>query len=73
MNTTPDYSKVENFNLAAIEAVRDNYNPQDVLRGKTEVDYYYKGRLLKVNAEFTLSGGKVIHVGIITIELVKGE
>lgn len=66
-----DYSDIENFNLAAIEAVKLNYKIEDVLSGKTEVEYYYKGRLLKVKADFTLSGDKVIYVGITNVEQVK--
>lgn len=71
MSTIQDYSQIENFNLAAIEAVKFGYNIEDALCGKTEVKYYYKGRLLKVKADFTLSGDKVIHVGVISVEQVK--
>lgn len=42
MNTIPDYSKIENFNLAAIEAVKCGYNIEDALRGKTEVNIIIK-------------------------------
>lgn len=73
MKTIPDYSKVENFNLAAIEAVRDNYKIEDVKDNIVSVVYKYKGRVLMTTAEISLDGEHVRYVGILNVEIVKGE
>lgn len=73
MSNIPDYSKVENFNIAAIEAVRDNYKIDDVEDNKVSVVYKYKGRVLMATAEISLDGEHVRYVGILDVEIVKGE
>ena len=73
MKTIPDYSKVENFNLAAIEAVRDNYKIEDVKNNIVSVVYKYKGRVLITTAEISLDGEYVRYIGILNVETVKGE
>ena len=72
MNTIPDYSKVGNFNLAAIEAVRDNYKIEDVKDNIVSVVYKYKGSVLMATAEISLDGEQVRYVGILNIEPIKG-
>lgn len=73
MKQIPDYSKVENFNLAAIEAVRDNYKIENVKDNIVSVVYKYKGRVLIATAEISLDGEHVRYVGILNVEIVKGE
>lgn len=72
MNSIPDYSKVGNFNLAAIEAVADNYKIEDVKDNIVSVAYKYKGSVLMATAEISLDGEQVRYVGIINIEPIKG-
>lgn len=72
VNTIPDYSKVENFNIAAIEAVRENFKINDVKDNKVSVVYKYKGRVLMATAEISLDGEHVRYVGILNVEIVKG-
>lgn len=66
-----DYSKIENFNIAAIDAVRDGYKYEKVINDIVEVVYSYKGRVLKAKAEVTLDCGKIRSVTIISVEQVK--
>ena len=66
-----DYSKVENFNMAAIDAVIDGYKYEEVISDTVEVVYTYKGRMLKAKAELTLDYGKIRSVTIISVEQVK--
>ena len=66
-----DYSKIENFNIAAIDAVRDGYKYEEVISDIVEVVYTYKGRVLKAKAEVTLDWGKIRSVAIISVEQVK--
>lgn len=73
MNTIPDYSKIENFNIAAIEAVRENFKIDDVKDNKVSVVYKYKGSVLTATAEISLDGEHVRYVGILNVEIVKGE
>lgn len=73
INTIPDYSKVENFNLAAIEAVAENFKIDDVKDNIVSVVYKYKGRVLMTTAEISLDGEHVRYVGILNVEIVKGE
>lgn len=73
MSTIPDYSKVENFNIAAIEAVRENFKIDDVKDNKVSVVYKYKGRVLTATAEISLDGEHVRYVGILNVEIAKGE
>ena len=72
MNTIPDYSKVENFNLAAIEAVAENYRIENIKDNMVSVVYKYKGRVLMATAEISLDGEHVRYVGILNIQ-VEGE
>lgn len=69
MNTIPDYSKVENFNLAAIEAVAENYKIEDIKDNIVSVVYKYKGRVLMATAEISLDGEHVRYVGILNIQV----
>lgn len=69
MNTIPDYSKVENFNIAAIEAVRENFKIDDIKDNKVSVVYKYKGRVLMATAEISLDGEYVRYVGILNIQV----
>lgn len=73
INTIPDYSKVENFNIAAIDAVRENFKIDDVKDNRVSVVYKYKGRVLMATAEICLDGEHVRYVGILNVEIVKGE
>lgn len=73
MSNIPDYSKVGNFNLAAIEAVRDNYKIEDVKDNIVSVVYRYKGSVLMATAEISIDGEQVRYVGIINIEPIKGK
>ena len=66
-----DYSKIENFNIAAIDAVRDGYKYEEVISDIVEVVYSYKGRVLKAKAEVTLDCGKIRNATIISVEQVK--
>lgn len=66
-----DYSKIENFNIAAIDAVREGYKYEEVISDIVEVIYTYKGRMLKAKAEVTLDGEQIRYVGILSVEQVK--
>ena len=66
-----DYSKIENFNIAAIDAVRDGYKYEEVISNIVEVIYTYKGRVLKAKAEVTLDCGEIRSVTITSVEQVK--
>ena len=66
-----DYSRVENFNMAAIDAVIDGYKYEEVINDIVEVVYTYKGRILKAKAELTLDCGEIRSVTIISVEQVK--
>ena len=66
-----DYSKIENFNIAAIDAVRDGYKYEEVISNIVEVIYTYKGRVLKAKAELTLDCGEIRSVTITSVEQVK--
>ena len=66
-----DYSKTENFNIAAIDAVIDGYKYEEVISDIVEVVYTYKGRILKAKAEVTLDCGDIRSVTIISVEQVK--
>lgn len=66
-----DYSKVENFNIAAIDAVIDGYKYEEVINDIVEVVYTYKGRIIKAKAELTLDCGEIRSVTIISVEQVK--
>ena len=76
----PDYSKTENFNIAAIKAIRENTHEKD-MQGKSvaevSVTYKYKGRVLKATARVVLWGyddGETLleRVDILNIDTVKG-
>ena len=66
-----DYSKSENFNMAAIEAVRGGYKDVESIGNTVEVVYSYKGRTLKAKAEVALDCGEIRSVTIISVEQVK--
>ena len=66
-----DYSEIENFNMAAIDAVREGYKYEEVNSDIVEVVYIYKGRMLKAKAEVTLDCGEIRSVTIISVEQVK--
>ena len=66
-----DYSKTENFNIAAIVAVIDGYKYEKVISDVVEVVYSYKGRILKAKAEVSLDCGEVRGVTIISVKQVK--
>ena len=66
-----DYSKTENFNMAAIDAVIEGYKYEEVISDIVEVVYSYKGRVLKAKAEVTLDCGKIRSATIISVEQVK--
>ena len=66
-----DYSKTENFNIAAIDAVIDGYKYEEVISDIVEVVYTYKGRILKAKAELSLDWGEIRSVTIISVEQVK--
>lgn len=66
-----DYSKVENFNMAAIDAVIDGYKDEEVISNIVEVVYTYKGRILKAKAEISLDCGEIRSVTILSVEQVK--
>lgn len=68
-----DYSKTENFNIAAIDAVREGYKDVESSGNTVEVVYSYKGRILKAKAEVTLGCGKIRSVAIISVEQVKEQ
>ena len=69
MNNIPDYSKVENFNIAAIEAVRENFKIENIKDNIVSVVYKYKGRVLMATAEISLDGEYVRYVGILNIQV----
>lgn len=74
-----DYSHIENFNLAAIKAIRENVVERDFeysVVPNVSVEYRYKGRELRVNANVVLWGfmdGEIIleSVDVISINTVK--
>ena len=66
-----DYSKIENFNMAAIYAVIEGYKYEEFIRDIVEVMYTYKGRVLKAKAEVTLDGEQIRYVGILSVVQVK--
>ena len=66
-----DYSKTENFNMAAIDAVIDGYKYEEVISDIVEVVYSYKGRILKARAEVSLDCGEIRGVTIISVKQVK--
>lgn len=74
-----DYSRVENFNMAAIQAIRENVTEKDIgdrIKSVVSKKYKYKGRVLKALAEVTLwaymDGEPLLEkVYIISIEQVK--
>ena len=66
-----DYSKTENFNIAAIDAVIDGHKYEEVISDIVEVVYSYKGRILKAKAEVTLDCGEIRGVTILSVEQVK--
>ena len=66
-----DYSEIENFNMAAIDAVIDGYKYEEVISNIVEVVYTYKDRTLKAKAEVTLDCGEIKSVTIISVEQVK--
>ena len=77
----PDYSRVENFGLACIEAVADNYKQCEVEftrprgnnsgLGIVEVLFSYKGDIKKVKAEVSLDFGDLRYVDIISANTIK--
>ena len=67
-----DYSKTENFNMAAIEAVNQAKSSHKVGNKEGEVVYIYKGRTLKVSYDVFLNeDGSSDYVGITNVEQVK--
>ena len=66
-----DYSKIENFNIAAIDAVIEGYKYEEVISDIVEVVYTYKGRILKAKAEVSLDCGEIRGVTILSVEQVK--
>lgn len=66
-----DYSKIENFNMAAIDAVREGYKDAVSSGNTVEVVYLYKGRTLKAKAEISIDGEQIRYVGILSVEQVK--
>ena len=67
-----DYSKTENFNMAAIEAVNQAKSSHKVGNKEGEVVYIYKGRTLKVSYDaFLNEDGSLDYVGITNVEQVK--
>ncbi len=66
-----DYSKIENFNMAAIDAVRECYKDVEVRGNTVDVVYLYKGRTLKAKAEISVDGEQIRYVGILSVEQVK--
>lgn len=75
-----DYSHIENFNLAAIQAIRENVTEKDIgdsIKSIVSKQYKYKGRVLKAIAEVTLwaymDGEPLLEkVYITSVEQVKG-
>ena len=62
MSDMKDYSEIENFNLAAIQAIRENVTEKDIgdsIKPIVSKKYKHKGRVLKATAEVTLS---LIHI-----------
>ena len=54
-----DYSHIKNFNLAAIQAIRENVTEKDIgdsIKSVVSKQYKYKGRVLKAISEVTLWG-----------------
>lgn len=74
-----DYSKIENFNIAANDAVVEGFKVEDMVDDVVSVVYKYKGRVLKATAEVELTGlylddkPIVRSVSILNVETVKGE
>lgn len=74
-----DYSGVENFNMAAMQAIRENVTEKDIgdsIKSVVSKKYKYKGRVLKALAEVTLwayiDGEPMLEsVHIVSIEQVK--
>lgn len=66
-----DYSGVENFNIAAIDAVIEGYKYEEVISDIVEIVYTYKGRMLKAKAELSLDCGEIRSVTITSVEQVK--
>ena len=66
-----DYSETENFNMAAIDAVREGYKDVVSSGNTVEVVYFYKGRTLKAKAEVSLDCGEIRGVTIISVKQVK--
>lgn len=66
-----DYSEIENFNIAAIDAVIDGYKYEEVISDIVEVVYSYKGRTLKAKAEVTLDCGDIRGVTVLSVKQVK--
>ena len=66
-----DYSEIENFNMAAIDAVREGYKDVVISGNTVEVVYFYKGRTLKAKAEISVDGEQIRYVGILSVEQVK--
>lgn len=78
MSKIPDYSQIENFNLAAIAAVRENTRKDDIKDGQVLIKYSYKGRLLEVNASVVLWGcmgeeALLESVNVTSVNQVKGH
>lgn len=74
MSNIPDYSKIENFNLAALEAVKQAKSSHKVGETTGEVVYAYKGRTLKVSYDaFLNEDGSLGSVGISSVESIKGK
>ena len=77
----PDYSRVENFGLACIEAIADNYKQCEVEfekytdnnsgLGIVEVLFSYKGDIKKVKAELSLDFGDIQSVEVISANTIK--
>lgn len=76
--TIKDYSSIENFNLAAVEAFQQTRKDHETKQGKPtdkgEVIYNYKGRKLKVSYDaFLDDNGGLDYVGITSVDLVEGD
>lgn len=74
-----DYSSIENFNLAAIQAIRENVTAKDIgdsVKCVVSKEFKHKGRILKATAEVVLwvyiDGEPFLEsVYIISVEQVK--
>ena len=81
MSYMKDYSEIENFNLAAIQAIRENVTEKDIgdsIKPIVSKKYKHKGRVLKATAEVTLwaymDGEPLLEsVHVISVEQVKGN